>query len=288
MVLASTVLMVRPAAFGFSEQAAASNVFQQRDDGGADAVQARALAEFDGVVASVRAAGVTVRVVDDTDQPQKPDAVFPNNWVSWRPGPTPAAVVYPMAVPSRRAERRRDVLPAAVLDLSGLEAEGAFVEGTGSLVYDHDARLAFACRSPRTTDAGVSAVCRALGYTPVIFDCAVDGVPVYHTNVVLALGPGWAVWFRAGMPDDATRDAVAAALGDRALLALTADQVHHYCGNLLALQGPDGPVTVLSRTAWAAFTPAQRARLGSLCIVDIPTIERVGGGSARCMLAEMY
>lgn len=283
--LARTVLMVRPAAFGFSADAADSNVFQHRPT---EPVHVAALAEFDGVVAALRAEGVEVIVVEDTPSPPKPDAVFPNNWVSCHAEGT--RIVYPMAVPSRRAERRADVLAmlgGRVVDLSGLEAAGSFVEGTGSLVFDHGAKVAYACRSARTTDAGVAAVCAVLGYRPVAFTCELDGTGVYHTNVVLALTPGLALWFGAGAGEGRERVEAELRAAGRELLVLTEAQVRSFCGNVLAVQGANGPVTVLSRTAWAAFTPAQRERLGRVCVVDVPTIERVGGGGARCMLAEV-
>lgn len=288
--LAGTVLMVRPAAFGFSADAADSNVFQHRPT---ESVQAAALAEFDGVVTALRAEGVEVIVADDTPSPPKPDAVFPNNWVSCHADGT--RIVYPMAVPSRRAERRADIvsmlgsvgLGGRVVDLAGLEAAGSFVEGTGSLMFDHDAKVAYACRSARTTDAGVAAVCGVLGYRPVAFTCELDGVGVYHTNVVLALTPGLALWFGAGAGEGKDRVEEELRAAGREILPLTEAQVRSFCGNVLALQGSNGPVTVLSRTAWAAFTPDQRVRLGRVCVVDVPTIERVGGGGARCMLAEV-
>lgn len=288
--------MVRPAAFGFSEDAAASNVFQQRPDVEPARVAELAVEEFDRMVVQLREVGVTVRVVQDSENPKKPDAVFPNNWVSWMPDGS--VIVYPMAVPSRRAEKRGDILPApgisAVTDHSDLEAAGAFVEGTGSLVFDHANRVAYACRSPRTVESGVRRICEGIGYQPLLFDAALDGAPVYHTNVVLGLGPDWAVWLGAGESPAATpsqgREAVEHALraSGRSLIELNEAQVRAYCGNVLTLRGADGPVTVMSRTAWRAFSVVQRDQLGSALIVDIPTIERVGGGSARCMLAEVY
>lgn len=286
MTLTSSVLMVRPAAFGFSEEAAASNVFQQRPDLGPASVATLAVQEFDRVVVQLRGAGITVRVVEDGEEPQKPDAVFPNNWVSWMPDG--AAVVYPMAVPSRRAERRGDILPAMVSDHSALEVTGAFVEGTGSLVFDHANRVAYACRSPRTVESGVRIVCGSIGYDTVLFDASLDAAPVYHTNVVLALGPDWAVWFGAGAA--VGRAAVEHALqrSGRTLIQIDERQVRAYCGNVLVLRGSSGPVTVMSRTASTALSAGQRDRMGPAVIVDIPTIEQVGGGSARCMLAEVF
>ncbi len=286
MTLASTVLMVRPACFAFSEEAAASNLFQRRLDVPAHRLAALAVEEFDRMVVQLREEGITVRVVEDTPDPPKPDAVFPNNWVSWMPDGR--AIVYPMAVPSRRAEKRRDILPDRVVDWSMLEDRGLFVEGTGSLVFDHENRLAYACRSPRTVDMATWIVATKLGYTSSGFDARLDGAAVYHTNVVLGLGVDWAVWFGDGATRG--RHAVEGRLQDtgRRLISLTAAQVRAYCGNVLTLRGAHGPVTVLSRTAWEAFRPEQRDQLGRVVIVAIPTIETVGGGSARCMMAEVF
>ncbi len=289
MTLASSVLMVRPAAFGYSEEAAASNAFQEAPVDSAPLVQARALEEFDAMVVQLRGEGIHVIVADDSHVPAKPDAVFPNNWVSCQPDGR--RIVYPMAVPPRRAERRDEVLDLLggdVTDLSGLEADGRFVEGTGSMVFDHAARVAYACRSPRTTDEGVRRVCATIRYEPMLFDCALDGQAVYHTNVVLGLTPRAAVWFGEGAGEG--RSVVEARLADsgRRVVQLTEGQVRAYCGNLLALNGASGPVTVLSDTAWAAFAPGQREALGRVLIVRVPTIERVGGGGARCMMAEVW
>ncbi len=286
VLLASRVLMVRPAAFGFSVEAAASNVFQRGRDEEPTGVQALALAEFDGAVEALRAAGVTVEVALDNAQPAKPDAVFPNNWVSWNPDGS--VILYPLALPSRRAERRREVWSwvrpgARLVDLGDLETDGAFVEGTGSLVFDHEARVAYACRSARTTDAGVHAVCQALDYTPVLFDAALDGVALYHTNVALALGPGFALWFGAGAGEGRAEVEARLVASGRRIVQLSASQVRSYCGNALALRGRE-PVMVMSRTASDALLDD----IGRRVVLEIPTIERVGGGSARCMLAEVF
>lgn len=278
-MLTSRVRMVRPAAFGFSVEAAASNVFQRRSSLESGAVQARALAEFDGAVATLRAAGVEVLVAEDTPNPPKPDAVFPNNWFSTHPDGT--AVLYPMAVPGRRAERRPELVPPArrVIDLSPLETTGAFLEGTGSLVLDHDRRLAYACLSPRTTPAGLAAFAEATGYTPVVFEYTLDGAPVYHTNVVLALGPDVALLGEEASPRPD--------LGDREVVLLSAPQLRAYAGNALWLATP-APRMVMSRTGWGTLSESQRRPLGEPILLDIPTIETVGGGSARCMLAELF
>lgn len=290
MKLASSVLLVRPAAFGFSEEAAATNVFQRRSALGPDAVVQRARDEVDAVAAALRAAGVDVTVAEDTAEPPKPDAAFPNNWFSAEEGGL--AVLYPMAVGCRRAERRSEILAALpgfhlFMDLAPLEAQGAYLEGTGSLALDRERKVAFACLSPRTTPEALDAFADALGFEIVRFRATLGGKDIYHTNVVLALTPSAAVLGVECVEEPAPLIAALEATG-REIVAVTADQLRSFAGNILALQGRDGPIVLMSRTAHAAFTPAQLAKLPPPVVVDIPTIEEVGGGSARCMVAELW
>ncbi|HEY7739085.1 MAG TPA: arginine deiminase-related protein [Steroidobacteraceae bacterium] len=297
---ADAVLMVRPARFGANPETAESNRFQR---GGADAgAAAAAQREFDGLVARLRAAGVEVHVADDTPEPPKPDACFPNNWVSFHADGT--AVLYPMMAPSRRAERRPELIErlrdagfrvARTLDLSGWEARGEFLEGTGSLVLDRCHRVAYACRSPRTTPAALGDFAARLGYRTVVFDArGPAGEPLYHTNVMLAIGEGFAVVCADAMPDAGERAVV---LGELATaghepIEIGADAMHGFAGNLLALRSRDGSqVIALSETAWVSVPPAARAALerhGRVVAVAIPVIERHGGGSVRCMIAEVF
>lgn len=301
MSLARTVLLVRPASFGYNVETALTNHFQQ-PPAGLDALtaQRQALAEFDAAVAALRAAGLRVLVFEDTAAPAKPDAVFPNNWLTLHPDGR--AVLYPMCAPSRRLERRPDVLAALreqfqlteVIDLSGPEAEGRFLEGTGSIIFDHPHRLAYAALSPRT-DAGLLAeVCARLGYRPVPFR-AVDaqGQAIYHTNVLMCLGPDFAVICLEGLPDAAERAAVVNELRrtGHEIVDITLAQVARFAGNMLVVQPATGRHRlVMSQTAHDALTPAQRQQLtrhADLLPLRIPTIETLGGGSARCMLAEV-
>ncbi len=290
MKLASSVLLVRPAAFGFSEEAAATNVFQRRSALGPAAVVQRARDEVDGVAAALRAAGVDVTVAEDTAEPPKPDAAFPNNWFSAEEGGL--AVLYPMAVGCRRAERRSEILAALpgfrlFMDLAPLEKQGAYLEGTGSLALDRERKVAFACLSPRTTPAALAAFSDALGFRIVPFRAVLDGHDVYHTNVVLALTPDAAVLGLECVEDPEPLVAELAATG-REIIDVTADQIRRFAGNVLALQGSRGAVCLMSRSAHDAFTADQRAKLPPAVVVDIPTIEEVGGGSARCMVAELW
>jgi hypothetical protein len=293
---------VEPAAFGFNAETAATNRFQQPDGSDAASAAAAARAEFGGLVGGLRAAGIPLAIAPDSAEPVKPDAVFPNNWVSFHADGT--VVLYPMRDPTRRAERREAVLDCVKaqlgfnetrrIDLSGEERRGRYLEGTGSLVLDHGARVAYACRSPRTDEALVREWARLLDYEPFLFDAAsADGTPVYHTNVVLWIGA-----HVAGAGLDWVAPAQRAALADRlgaaghALLRLSGSQLQGFAGNMLEVPAPDGTRRlVMSARAAGTLTDGQRAVLqehGSQPLVAaVPTIERLGGGSVRCMLAEV-
>lgn len=297
---ADAVLMIRPASFGANPETAASNRFQQGGPS-ADAHQV-ARREFDGLAAALRAAGVTVHVADDTPVPAKPDACFPNNWVSFHADGS--VVLYPMMAPSRRAERREEPIAqlraagyriARTVDLSAWEARGEFLEGTGSLVLDRCHRIAYACRSPRTTPAALADFAGRLGYRIVAFDAVgPDGLSAYHTNVLMAIGEGFAVVCADAIPDPEERATVLAELAraGHELIAIGIAAMHGFAGNLLALRAASGgQVIALSEAAWASLEPAARAALerhGRIARAAIPVIERHGGGSVRCMIAEVF
>jgi len=297
---ADAVLMIRPARFGANPETAESNRFQ-RAGASVDAAAA-AVREFDGLVTKLRAAGVEVHVADDTPDPPKPDACFPNNWVSFHADGT--AVLYPMMAPSRRAERRPELIGrlrdsgfrvARTVDLSGWESRGEFLEGTGSLVLDRCHRVAYACRSPRTTAAALADFAARLGYRTVAFAARGPAAePLYHTNVMMAIGHGFSVVCAEAIPDAGERAAVLgelAAAGHEPIVIGT-DAMHGFAGNLLALGARDGAqVIALSEAAWASLPPAARAALerhGRIVKAAIPVIERHGGGSVRCMIAEVF
>ncbi len=300
---ARTVLMVRPATFCANPETLATNPFQHVVNAPGAAMLAAAQAEFDAAVEVLAAAGVEVVVAAAEAAAQTPDALFPNNWFSTHADGR--VVLYPMAVPNRRRERRPVMLAslaaehhwqvAQTLDFSGLEQRGQFVEGTGSLVLDREARLAYASRSARTHDEAVVAVCTALGYTPVLFNAHDQaGREIYHTNVLMSVGPSIAVLASAMIAPGAGLRGVFDALdqSEKQLLDISAEQVGEFAGNLLFLDGgAQGPLVALSRRAWASLTRAQRVLLEQharpvLCAVE--TIEHVGGGGIRCMLAEIF
>ncbi|TGE29212.1 citrulline utilization hydrolase CtlX [Hymenobacter metallicola] len=303
MQSASTVLLVRPVRFAFNAETAASNHFQQAlAQLSAEQLQQQAFAEFDNAVASLRANGIDVMVVDDTAEPAKPDAVFPNNWGTFHPDGR--VLLYPMCAPNRRAERRPDILAGLaqqfqlteVIDLSHHEQQGRFLEGTGSIIFDHLHRVAYAGVSARTDAALFAEVAARLGYRPVAFHAHdPQGQPIYHTNVMLCVGARFAVLCVESITDAAEQAAVVASLEatGHEIVAISLAQVARFAGNMLTVQpAAGGPERlVMSQRAYEALTAAQRQQLSQYCELlplPIPTIETIGGGSARCMLAEIF
>lgn len=299
--LAAAVLMVRPAAFDYNPETALTNKMQQRPLAGGSP-QAQARAEHDLLSSALATRGVAVCVVQDTPDPPKPDAVFPNNWVSFHEDGT--IVLYPLRPESRRPERRQAVIDAVVerlsfrvsrvLDLTHHEKAGRFLEGTGSLVLDHAERVAYACLSPRTHPVLIQEWSQALGYEPVMFE-ATDraGVPLYHTNVLLAIGARFAVVGSAAIVStDRGRVLERLRASGRELVEIGHEQIEGFAGNMLELAAQDSTVLTMSESARDALPPEALARLSActreVLAVPVPTIERLGGGSVRCMLAEVF
>ncbi len=301
---ASSVLMIRPARFGSNPATAASNRFQFQDaNAPARETQSHAGAEFDQLVVALTSADVEVCVVDDTPEPPKPDAVFPNNWVSFHADGT--VVLYPMLAENRRHERREEILGWLVrehgfritrtMDLTWHENDERFLEGTGSLVLDRTNRLAFACLSSRTHLDALGDFAQQLDYEIVSFE-AVDshGVAIYHTNVLMCLGESFAVLCGASIRDQVHRAAICRIIEDKGheLIDITLEQMSAFAGNMLELRTRAGqPIVVLSARALQSLGREQQSRLerhAGLLAVSIPTIERYGGGSVRCMLAEVH
>jgi hypothetical protein len=292
--------MVRPAQFGSNAETAGSNFFQRDAQGVSDAAQ-RARHEFDALALALASAGVRVHQFAGQRGAGLPDEVFPNNWLSLHADGT--AVLYPMLAPSRRRERRRDILDALVdscgyridrvVDLTHLEARGVYLEGTGSVVLDRVARVAYACLSPRTHVAALEELARALRYEVVSFG-AMDaaGRPIYHTNVVLSVGTRFAALCTAAIADAGERRSVVARLeaSGREVIDVSRAELDGFACNLLELSGTRGPVIALSAAALRGLAPTTRDALerhGRFVTADIRTIERLGGGSVRCMLAEV-
>ena len=297
--------MIRPAAFDYNPETALTNKMQRPAEGGDSRGAARS--EFDGLVRALESEGIAVCAVEDTPEPAKPDAVFPNNWISFHGDGT--VVLYPMQAETRRRERRREVVDAVadrlgfkvsrVLDLTHHEREGRFLEGTGSLVLDHVERVVYASVSPRTHPVVIEEWAREMGYEPCVFS-AFDraGVPPYHTNVLMCVGARMAViGTEAVAPGDRTRTLDVLRAAGREVIEIGHDEIARFAGNMLELATwdearGDSRVLVMSRSARHGLHPDNFARLSActdvVLAVPVPTIERLGGGSVRCMLAEVF
>jgi hypothetical protein len=297
----SRVLMVRPKAFGFHAQAATSNAFMHCPEQGVEQIAQLAQSEFDALVDALRNAGVQVIVHEDHQG--LPDCLFPNNWMSWH---TPVEgesviVTYPMYDDLRRQERSTDVLDQLVsnlgsaghLDLTALEDDDEYLEGTGSLVLDRERGVAYACISARTTPQALEAWSDETGYQLVSFRAVDgDGQLIYHTNVMMSVGSSIAVVCLESIDDAEEQEELLSqlALGDKEVITIDFDQMGSFCGNILELADTQGhPVLAMSSRAWEAFTAEQKLKLqsvGKIVHVPITTIEDVGGGGVRCMIAE--
>lgn len=301
--LASTVLMIRPSRFESNPMTAESNLFQGRSTATPDEQQQAAAREFEGLVDSLRAAGINVVAIDDTSEPQTPDSVFPNNWVSFHADGR--VVLYPMEAPNRRTERRADIIDSLsaehgfhvteILDLTKHEDAGHFLEGTGSMVLDRRNRVAYACLSSRTQLDPLGDFAQQMDYDVVSFD-AVDrgGVPIYHTNVLMNVGEALAVICDQAIVSEDQRKAVLARLRDTGheIVSLSYDQLDAFAGNMLELRNNDGErVVAMSTQAWESLDSNQHKALqsnGKIVHSPIENIESSAGGSVRCMLAEVH
>lgn len=286
--------MVEPFSFQFNFQTGDDNFFQRRQE--AHLISQQANTEWNNLYQALVAAGVVVHRFADHSS-VTPDALYPNNWFSTHPGGI--LCLYPMKAPNRRLERRPDIIDflrqryPTVLDLSGHEARNRFLEGTGSIVIDHDSQTAFAVRSGRTDEELFSQWAKMLGYRPVVFS-AEDGMgrPVYHTNVCLSLNRRVSFWVPDAIRDPGQRSQLEKHLAGRHVVTLTLDQMDLFCANTLVLQDQGGnAVLVCSSTAWEGYTSSQQKEIQDVCIpvhVPLETIEAYGGGGARCMLAELW
>ncbi|WP_413317111.1 arginine deiminase-related protein [Agrococcus sp. 1P02AA] len=299
------VILIRARHFRPNPATSADNAFQADAPAHESPEQtaAKALAEMDALAAALREAGVAVHVFDDEDH-TRPDSVFPNNWLSTHAGGTVA--VYPMYASNRRHERRADVLEMlkadyrvqAIVDYSGLEPDGIFLEGTGAMVLDPVSRVAYLARSHRADTHVLERFCTDFTYEPMVFDALdADGVPVYHTNVIATIGTDVALFALEMIPDARRRQEVRErlAVNGRRIVELTERQVREFAGNAVELAGrwPDGrrrTIMAMSARARASLTEAQVALIEESCeivAVDIPTIE-LAGGSVRCMIAGVH
>lgn len=291
------VLMVRPRHFGFNPETAESNAFQQH--GHLEQASYLARAEFDCMVEALSLAGVQVLVASDPDEPCT-DAVFPNNWLACMPDRT--LIVFPMMAPSRRKEvneatielLRQHINSTRTIDLQSHAEKGEFLEGTGSIVFDHDRRIAYACESPRTHLGLFTSLCKEMNYTGVSFRATdAQGKEIYHTNVVMSVGSRRVLLCEDALDDILERSMLKERIksSGKELMSLTMSQMQSFAGNAFEVKSRDGKCWILSETAWQSLTPRQQEALqsdGGVCVVSIPTIEQLGGGSARCMVAGFF
>jgi hypothetical protein len=295
----SHLLMIRPVNFGFNAETAVNNAFQVAgNDAGA---QEKARQEFDAFVQLLQQNGVAITVIEDTPDPHTPDSIFPNNWVSFHEDGT--VVLYPMYAVNRRLERKPAVLQALAgkfsikntIDLSNNENEDAFLEGTGSMVLDRQNKIAYACLSPRTDYFVLTEFCEKMGYSAEVFD-AIDqkGQAIYHTNVMMCVADKYVVICLDAIAADHEKEQVSATFtkSGKAIVPISYDQMNHFAGNMLQVNNQQGEtLLVMSSQAYASLTTEQLQQLGGYnTIIHSPltTIETNGGGSARCMMAEIH
>lgn len=301
---ANTLMMVRPLNFGYNKETAESNSFQHYNAlVNPKDVREKARLEFDALAQKIRSAGVTVYIFDDQHTKVLPDAVFPNNWISFHHDGK--VIQYPMLSELRRQERRDDIIDMIAhqfkhllyekIDFTPFEATGQFLEGTGSIIFDHPNKIAYANISARTNANLFINLCERIGYTPTMFHSSTaDGQEIYHTNVMLAIGEEFAVICVEVIRDEKERDSIMQQLRAtrRDVIEITEDQMDHFCGNILQVENHyNHKFIVMSTEAYTHFTPEQQGVLsqhGNIIHSDLSTIENFGGGSARCMLAEVF
>ncbi|EHD21715.1 MULTISPECIES: citrulline utilization hydrolase CtlX [Brenneria] len=300
MQTTDTVFMVRPSLFKVNEETALSNYFQKTDYV-SDNIQQRALAAFDSYVDELKAVGVNVIVFEDDEANDTPDSIFPNNWITL--DSQGRVIIYPMEAENRRRERRKDIIDNLAgrfdvkqfYDISHFEKQNKFLEGTGSLVCDHEKRIAYVCHSSRSSPEVMAELQKITGYQAVWFH-AYDqcNQPIYHTNVMMSVGKKYAVVCLDAITDNHEAQQVKASLtaSGKTIIAITHEQMKSFCANMLELKSVGGvPVFAMSTQAWDAFSAEQKALLADYAkIVRAPIgiIETLGGGGARCMIAEIF
>lgn len=304
MQITNTVLMIRPVRFRMNEQTAVNNYFQEKIDTENQQINHQAQQEFDTFVQKLRLVGVKVIVVDDIYEQNTPDSVFPNNWISFHQNGNVA--LYPMFAENRRRERREDILDKIeaegflienVYDYTSAEQENIFLEGTGVMILDRVNRKAYCALSPRADEDLFIEFCEDFEYTPIIFHAyqQVDDKQalIYHTNVMMAVGDTFAVICADSITDKKERKNVLAHLKDdkKDIIYITTQQMEHFAGNMLQVQGDNSTYLVMSDAAYQSLTPTQINQLEQhtkILHTNLTTIETCGGGSARCMLAEVF
>jgi len=292
-------MMIRPVNFGFNAETAVNNAFQVAglDDG----AQEKALEEFDHFVEVLRSNDIDVTVIDDTVDPYTPDSIFPNNWISFHSDGH--WVLYPMFAPNRRLERKQHVIDRVLekfdahemIDLSAFENQDIFLEGTGSMVLDRDSRIAYACLSRRTNTVVLNEFCKKMNYTPIVFDAVdMNGLSIYHTNVMMCVGDRYVVICLDSIPNLSQKNTVRESITNsgKEIISISPDQMNHFAGNMLQVENVKGKkLLVMSSQAFHSLRPEQIIHLETfnpIIHASLDTIETNGGGSARCMMAEVH
>ena len=302
---ANTVLMIEPVAFGFNVETEVNNFFQQSGNLSADQVHMQALAEFNGMVIQLQSKGIHVIVVKDSNETYTPDSIFPNNWVTFHGDGN--VVVYPVFAQNRRLERRHEIIQQVIdagykftkfSDYTCYENQNYFLEGTGSMVFDHENSIVYAALSERTSYEMLLGYCGDFGYSPVIFSAfqtvGQRRLPIYHTNVMLSVADNYAIICIECIDHKEDRENVIESFRKtgKAIITLTEKQMNSFAGNMLQLQNVHGEkYLVMSETAFNSLEDIQINKLKSfneLIVVPVPTVEQYGGGSVRCMMAEVF
>jgi len=297
----SSVLMIRPASFGFNTQTAPTNAFQLPEVESSEDIQHKALDEFNRMVDTLLSNDVDVIVVDDTLGPRKPDAVFPNNWISFHHDGK--IVLYPMMAENRSLERNNPVIETLQskfkfdekIDLSKYERDSQFLEGTGSVVFDYVNRIAYASRSARTHEAFFQDLCKRLNFKPILFDAVDESEqPIYHTNVLMCIGTKFAIICLDAIKSDEDQEILLQSFSDTGhqVVAISYEQLRLFAGNMMEVNSRSGePLVLMSEKAFTSLLPGQLNALSKYAepiAISIPTIEQFGGGSVRCMVAGIF
>ena len=293
------ILMVRPFQFYFNQQTAVNNFFQSNIN--IENANELAIAEFDAMVEQLRAHQINVKVVQDTKDPSTPDSIFPNNWISTHPDGT--LCLYPMYAENRRAERKLNVIEFLqanykienLLDLTDFEKEGKFLEGTGSMVLDHQNKMAYGCLSERLNKEAFTYWCDKMQFKPISFKAEDNKAqPIYHTNVMMCMGNQFVVICLESIPNELEKQNVLESFlqTNKEVITISQDQLNHFAGNMLQVFDLfEKPHLIMSKRAYTSLHVAQLKSLekyNTLIPISIPTIEALGGGSTRCMMAEIY
>lgn len=296
---ANEILMIRPASFAFNKMTAKNNHFQYDLSLSTSEVQHKALCEFDHMVEQLKTAGIKVHVLPDSIYPPKPDAIFPNNWLVVGNN---KITLFPMFSENRRLERTRIILDYVkkiradykVNDLSYWEHKNHFLEGTGSMVFDHATKSCYACISERTDEEILKKFCRQIQYEPIVFGAFDEfGRPIYHTNVMMSIGPDYIVVCSDSIENNSEKKRVQCKMetSGKRIIEINHGQMNDFCANILAVNAGSKIKIISSKRAYAAFSANQKSILeksGEIIPIDIDVIEKVGGGGVRCMICELY